>query len=343
LKAVHFGPDGDLLGYATKTYGSAIAERFLLNYSEKLWGIGADRLSSGMANMRLKGLSIQALLAEALRATRSRTDHPDGSFYYPDRGIQAIADALGEAVGGRSILKGSRVTRIVHDGSRIGSIVLNGASRVEVGDVISTIPLPEFLEIMEPAPPEAVMAPARRLRYRDLILVALLLGKDSVTPNATVYFPEKDFIFTRAYEPKNRGRHMAPPGHTSLVFEVPCDPGDTCWDMADRQLVDLVLSQIAATAWVKPDDIMGTEVRRMEHAYPVIDLDSAGVTEQIMGFLGNFTNLRISGRNGRFVYCSIHDLAKESREIAEAYSVGSAPPLRPAGLSPGRPLLSHTL
>lgn len=312
-------PEGNLKGYVTRTYGSEIAERFLLNYSEKLWGITPDRLSSGIAKVRLKGLSIQGFLKEAVRGTRGKTGHLDGAFYYPEDGIGAIADRLAEAVGSGVIRKRSKVTKVEHNGRRIQSIVINGADRVDVDELISTIPLPHLLEILDPLPEEAVMAPASTLRYRNLILVAVFLPKDSVTPDATVYFPESDFVFTRAYEPKNRARSMAPPGRTSLVLEVPCDPGDCHWHMPDEKIVELVLSQLAVTGWVMPGEILGAEVRRMEHAYPVVDVDTVRITERLLGFLEGFSNLRVSGRNGRFVYCSIHDLMKESREIARDF------------------------
>ena len=312
-------PAGDLKGYTTRTYGSAIAERFLLNYSEKLWGVAPDRLSSGMAKVRLKGLTIQGFLKDAMRGPRARIGHLDGSFYYPTGGIGTIADALGEAIGSESILTGSGVTKVVHDGGRIRSIVVNGAGRMDVDEVVSTIPLPHLLEMMDPPPGKAVLARVRTLRYRSLILVALFLQKDSVTLDATVYFPEKDFVFTRAYEPRNRDRSMAPPGQASAVFEIPCDPGDTHWRMADEELVALVLSHLAKTAWVRPEEIIGTEVRRMEYAYPVVDLDTGSITKEVLSFLERLSNLRLAGRNGRFVYCSIHDVMTESREIAETF------------------------
>jgi hypothetical protein len=57
----------------------------------------------------------------------------------------------------------------------------------------------------------------------------------------------------------------------------------------------------------------------MEHAYPVVDVDAVGKRERLLGFLGGFSNLRVAGRNGRFVYCSIHDLMKESRGLARDF------------------------
>jgi protoporphyrinogen oxidase len=325
--------DHDLKGYATRTYGSTIAERFLLNYSEKLWGMMPETLSSGLAKTRLKGLTIQGLLKEAILGEKAKTEHLDGAFYYPQLGMGAIADRLGDIIGSGNIRKSSRVTAIVHDGRWIEAIILNKHKVIDVDVVISTLPLRGFVELMEPSAGEAILAHAQRLRYRNLILVAFFLRKQTVTSDAVVYFPDKDFVFTRAYEPRNRSSFMAPAGRTSLVLEVPCDPGDGVWTMPDEQIVQLVLSQLSATGWVKPGEIMDTWVGRMDHAYPVVGVDAAEITGMVLGFLKTFTNLRVSGRNGRFVYCSIHDLMKESEEITRELSTPNRASLQTCGPS----------
>jgi protoporphyrinogen oxidase len=285
-----------------------------------------------VAKVRLKGLSIQGFLRDAVRGARSGGAHLDGSFYYPECGIGMIADALGEVIGPGRIRKCSRVSKVEHDGCRIRSIIVNGRKRVEVDRVVSTIPLTHLVRIMDPAPGEDVMAQARALSYRSLILVALFLRKTSVSPEATVYFPEKEFIFTRAYEPKNRGSYMAPPDETSLVLEIPCDSGDRYWEKADERMVELVLSQIEDTGLIAHKEILGTEIRRIEYAYPVVDLESESRTTALLQFLDGFSNLAVAGRNGRFVYCSIHDLIIESRKIVGAYRACDAEFSGTAGL-----------
>jgi protoporphyrinogen oxidase len=313
----------DLEQYATRTYGSSIAGHFLLNYSEKLWGIPAGRLSPVMAKARLKGFSVGSLLKDALAGATTKNTLPEGSFYYPSRGIGAIADRLGDLIGADDIRSNSRVTGILHDGHRILSIIVNGRHRYDPDEVISTIPLPQFVRLMDPPPREDILEHARTLKYRNLVLVAFFLRKESVSANATIYFPDSDIIFTRAYEPRNRSRRMAPAGQTSLVLEVPCDPGDTCWSMPDDEIARLVLSHLSPTGWVKPDDIIDTWVGRMEHAYPVVGVETGGTAVEILGYLEDFENLRISGRNGRFAYCSIHDIMRESSEIAERFAAVS--------------------
>ena len=86
--------------FALQTYGRILADKFLLNYSEKLWGAPCNRLSTVIAGTRMKGLNLKTFLTEAFLGSRSKTTHLEGSsFYYPKGGIATIADKLGDFCG----------------------------------------------------------------------------------------------------------------------------------------------------------------------------------------------------------------------------------------------------
>ena len=57
-KLGHRKADRNFENFALKMYGRTIAEKFLLNYSEKLWGLPSDRLSQAVAGERLMGLDL---------------------------------------------------------------------------------------------------------------------------------------------------------------------------------------------------------------------------------------------------------------------------------------------
>ncbi len=71
--------------FAVQTYGWEIARRFLLSYSEKLWGLPGHRLSPTIASTRLKGLRLSTILLEMsisnnrkarYRESNRRYNHP---------------------------------------------------------------------------------------------------------------------------------------------------------------------------------------------------------------------------------------------------------------------------
>jgi protoporphyrinogen oxidase len=238
-----------------------------------LWGKPCNQLSPSIGGRRLKGHNMKALLTEALLGEKARIEHLEGtSFYYPKLGIGMIMDKLASSCLPKNIRKTSKVTQIIHDRTKIVAIELNGDTRVPVDQVISSLPITDFLQIMSPSPPSQVLNMARRLAFRSMILVTVLLDRSSITRSATVYFPDAKYPFTRLYEPRNRSSLMSPKGKTSLVAEIPCQETDEFWLMSDQQLSDLVSDELIDLAWIKKGEIIDTQTVRLHYAYPILEV-----------------------------------------------------------------------
>jgi protoporphyrinogen oxidase len=169
--------------------------------------------------------------------------------------------------------------------------------------------------MLEPPPPEYILRHARALAYRNLVLVALFLRRPSVTDAATVYFPDPRLPFTRVTEPRNRSRAMSPPGHTSLVAEIPCGPGDPLWSADDARLVETTRRPLEAIGWFRREEVVSFRVVRVSHAYPVLSLEFERSLAPIRRYLEGFSNLVLAGRNGRFEYGWIHEMIREGRDV----------------------------
>lgn len=304
---------------ALQKYGKTIANRYLLNYSEKLWGIPCSQLSPKAAGSRLKGLDLKTFLLEAAKGKQAKVTHLDGAFYYPKHGIGAIPDKLAEVCGEEALVRNAKITQIYHHNSKIQALEINQGQIIRVVEVVNTLPLTVFLRMMSPSPPKQLLEIAQGLRFRDLILVVVFLDKASVTENASTYFPESTFLFSRVYEPKNRSWEMSPPGMTSLVAEVPCQRGTQLWGLPDRQLIQKVVDQLMQVGWLQPEEILGTLCKRIHYAYPILETGYEEKTQLIHDYLKGFSNLKISGRNGKFLYTHLHDMMGFGKEIIRDY------------------------
>ncbi len=301
--------------FAIATYGRTVASRFLLNYSEKLWGLPCSRLSPDVAGKRLAGLGLKTFLAEAVGGVRAKDRHVDGRFWYPRAGYGRIVEAMAVACEPGSIRTGTRVARIRHDGRRIRSVETTGGDSFAVDQVVSTLPLDLFLGMLDPAPPAELRTLASAMTYRSVVLAAFFLDRPSINDAGTVYFPAQCYPFTRVYEPRNRSDAMAPPGCTSLVAEVPCATGDATWRMDDEALLGAVRAPLEGIGWIRKGEVLGSAVRRMPHAYPVLEAGYTGLRDRVHAELGCFTNLRFSGRSGRFVYSWLHEMLRFGKDI----------------------------
>jgi len=79
--------------FAVSQFGPTLAKRFLLDYSEKLWGLPASQLSPDVATRRLHGMTVRSLVTEMIFPGR-KAQHIDGDFFYPLGGYGRIVDRL---------------------------------------------------------------------------------------------------------------------------------------------------------------------------------------------------------------------------------------------------------
>ena len=169
----------------------------------------------------LKGLSLNTFMKETFLGPRAKTEHLDGNFYYPLKGYGSIVDRLAALCGRENIKTGSEITKIFRMNGHITAIEIGGRHKIPVRKLVNTLPLTRFVKKLLPGPDRILTEIADSLTYSNLILVAVFLKKESITENATVYFPDSDIPFTRIYEPKKRSKYMAPVGKTSLIIELP--------------------------------------------------------------------------------------------------------------------------
>ncbi|MEM1041609.1 MAG: FAD-dependent oxidoreductase [Bacteroidota bacterium] len=311
-------PPETLEALALQRYGPTLARAFLLNYSEKLWGLPADRLDVRVAGGRLRGLTLGTLARELVFGARKATAHLDGAFYYPTQGFGMLVDALADAIGAERLHTAAPVQRVAHNGRRIQTVTVGDRSPQRAGAVVSTVPLPRFLALLDPAPPPDVLAAAEALRYRHLRLAVVRLAQSSVSPFASLYFPEPHVPFTRLYEPKNRSAALAPPDRTAAVLEVPCQSEDAWWTMPDVEFAREVVAALQATP-VETGPVLGVDSVRLAHAYPVLAAGSSAHAERLLAYAARFENLTLAGRTGTFRYLHTHDLFAEAKAWAEEF------------------------
>ena len=308
---------------ALDSYGPTLAELFLLNYTEKLWGTDAARLSPRVAGDRLEGLDLQTFVLEAFGDAITKTRHLDGSFYYPKHGYGQIAEATAQAMGREHIRTNARITSIAHDGTRVTGVTVNDAEPVDVDTVVSTLPLTLVLRLLDPAPPDAIQALTDSIRFRHLRLAVLGLDQPRLTPNASLYFPARSTPFTRLYEPKNRSPDMAPDDQTVVVLELPCDRDDAAWALSADALRTKAVDLLVEQGLINPGDVVAADDHSVPFAYPILDLGASEKAERMKTYLDRFTNLHLLGRSADFTYTHVHNLYADAKALAHEFATAT--------------------
>ncbi|MCG9134171.1 FAD-dependent oxidoreductase [Candidatus Poribacteria bacterium] len=322
-------PAENFATFARKQYGQTLAERFLLNYSEKLWGQPPHKLSTAIAGNRLKGLDLWSFLRSTLLGTPQNPTHLDGSFFYPKYGIGMISDKLCECIGPDHIKLKHRVNRLLHKNGRIERIIVNKESdtplasavqseiEIPVSTVINTLPLTLSMKMLDPPPPPELCEVANTIKYRHLLLCVFCLNRDAFSSNASIYFPSHEFPFTRLYEPKNRSPHMAPKGQTVIVLELPCYNDDGVWNMPEALLQTEVWEALSRVKPIREEEIIHYQSYKLPFAYPVLEVGFEESVARLVAYFETFENLYLTGRSSLFRYLHLHDLFKAGREVIE--------------------------
>lgn len=317
--------------WVTKNFGRTMFNIYFKEYSEKVWGIPCDRISSEWVSQRIKGLSLGTAIKNAFLRFR-RDDLPTlaDRFLYPASGIGMISAKLEEYIKkkGNEIHTGCKIERIQHTGRRIENISVrncNTSYTIKGSKFISTIPMTTLINSLSPAPPEEILRSASFLRYRGLVVCTIMINRRRVTDQTWIYLPEKKIPFGRIHEPTNWSYTMAPGGKTLIVAEYFCSEGDDTWNLRDSQLIANTAHHLEKMGFIKREEVLEGVIVRIPKAYPILDTDYRRHYLRILDYLSRFINLFIAGRVGLFRYYNM-DLAIESgMEAAKKSLLGIRP------------------
>ena len=288
-------------------FGRRLYERFFRTYTEKVWGIPGSEVRAEWAAQRIKDFSFWHAVTSILHLERKTATTLIEEFRYPRFGPGQMWDAFRASVEGAGVdvRLNQRCLSISHADRRVERVVVktNGSAiEYAVDGVVSSIALGELVESLDPAPPEDVLKAARKLRYRDLCLVALILDEHEPFPDNWVYIHDPD---TRAGRVQNFGawsESLVVPGTTCLGVEYFCFEGDEIWEMPDDELVRLTTDELARIGLVDPKDVIDGVKVRVPKAYPMYDGNYREAVAVIHGYLAGFENLKTFGRNGLHRY-----------------------------------------
>ena len=293
--------------WVSNRMGKRLFKTFFRSYTEKVWGIPCNQIRADWAAQRIRGLSLIGAVSNALFGT-SRAKTLISEFHYPVLGSGMMWQRFGEVVGshGGEVHLNTKVIGIRRDGRRIKSILAQrGEKLVEFSGehFIFSVPLTELIAQLDPPPPADVVRAARKLNYRDFVIVGLIVDDADLFRDNWIYVHEREVKVARIQNFKNWSAAMVPDtSKTSLGMEYFCNQGDEIWTMADADLVDLAVREAVYMGLASRTNVEDGVVFRQPKAYPVYDSDYRKHLDVIRDFLATLDNLQTVGRNGLHRY-----------------------------------------
>jgi protoporphyrinogen oxidase len=215
-------------------------------------------------------------------------------FLYPPTGVGRFSDKLAEHIrqaGGRIVLE-QDVVAVETSGRRIVAAA-TANERIATENVVWTAPLTTLNAMLGLADIE--------LEYLSTIFLNFEIGKPPRLDYQWTYFGG-DEIFSRVTAPEAFLKSTVPAGKSALCVEVTCREGDERWQNPGR-LVQPVTDDLVRTGMIaSASDIERVHVERVPFTYPIYKLNYMQELTRNLRELGQYSNLLLAGRCGRFWY-----------------------------------------
>lgn len=291
-------------------FGRGITERYLIPYNRKIWKLTPRSMACDWVERIPKPPAEDVLKSAVGIATEGNVDQLN--FYYPETGgFQALPDAIEKSVRGK-ITTGFNVQRVRKRDEKW--IVSGYSGDHEYDELISTIPLPYLISVLDGAP-QSVSTAARALRHNSLIVVMLGVIEPNNSDNFGVYFPQEHLLFHRVCFYNFFGQTNAD-GASPVVAEITGVEGDATWLKSDAQIIDAVIAGLASEGFIKRLNVISSEVKRVKQAYVVYDLARSDNLRIVNDYLDSI-GLHRCGRFAEFRYINSDAVMRSAKNLCK--------------------------
>jgi protoporphyrinogen oxidase len=294
--------------WVTNSFGERLYKTFFKTYTEKVWGIPCSQIRADWAAQRIQNMSLKKVMFNALFGSQNAKSLIK-RFDYPRLGPGMMWERCQEMLEaqGSPVHLDTEVIRVERQGTSITKVIARQGDRtIELtGDhFVNSMPVSALVHRLDPLPPDSILRAARGLKYRDFLIVSLIINRQHLFPDNWLYIHSPDFKVGRIQNFKNWSPDMVPDqSKTCLGMEYFCSEGDYLWEMSDLDLMALAAEEIARLGLgVDLRDIEDGCVIRQQKAYPVYDGEYRKHLQVLQDYLETFENLQTVGRNGMHRY-----------------------------------------
>ena len=297
-------PEKNLEDVYINSFGRVLYEKFFQTYSTRLWGLPPTKMEPDWGKARVGKLSLLNAVKDAFFPKEASVKSLIKKFQYPKLGPGQMWEAVAKKVKekGGQIFLSEGAKQIFYQGNRI--IAIETQKRRLVADrLVSTMPLRDLVLSLSPKPPVAVVTAAKQLKYRDFIVVALMIRSKHIFSDQWIYIQDPGFTTVRVQNINNWSNYMVKnKNDTILGLEYVTSENEPFWQKTDREMIELAKTEAVKLGFCQSEQIVDAKVVRELKAYPVYDLGYKKHLETVKNYLKRFANLTLIGRNGTHQY-----------------------------------------
>jgi protoporphyrinogen oxidase len=292
------------------TFGSGIAEYFMLPYNAKLWAIDPAEMAFEWAAERVPVPQLSAVIDGALKPPHLEYG-PNSRFYYPLKGgIGALPAAFAPYV--RNLQLDSAVVKI--SPSR-REIEVRGQT-IQYEQLVATAPLPTLASMLAEELPAEIRAAFSGLEWNSEFIVSLAVARPHISDCHWIYFPEQKYLFQRVHFPMNLSPYNGPEGFSSLTAEISVSKYKPL-NMTEQEMMQSVIEGLLESEIIRSSDrILLRDVRQISPAYVIMTPGIAEKVRLIHNFLESI-GIFPCGRYARWEYWNMDQAILDGKKTAE--------------------------
>jgi protoporphyrinogen oxidase len=287
-----------------RTFGAGFARHFLFPFNTKQFKVPLTRLTSLQAGRFVPRPSLEEVVRGAMVPGGGNGIGYNAMMWHPRRGgIESLPKALARGLASR-VETGVRVVRL---DLKTREAVLADGRRLPWGVLVSTMPLPAVLGMLNPRPRNAGRL-GKALKSIGVLCVNVLVRNPVERKRHWIYVPGKEASFYRVGFPSNINHADAPRGCGIISAEVSYLPGrrPAPGPAVRRVETDIVRMGLVA----RRGDIIRSMAADLPVSYVLFDHNYSAARSESLALLARHNILSI-GRYGSWVYGGMEDAIRE--------------------------------
>jgi len=291
------------------TFGDGIAKYFMIPYNEKIWTMHPCYMTTDW--FFSESIVPKASLEQVIEGAFKKRSTEKKVRWYPLRGgIEALAQSFLRFIRNVNLNK-----KAIGVNSLRKKIAFDDGEVVHYQYLFNTIPLPELIGLIIDVPSDVKKA-ADDLKYNSVLCVNLGVARTDLSDRHWIYFPEKKYVFARAYFLSNFSPYTAPKGTSSVSAMITYAK----WKPVNKKkIVKRVLHDLEEANILKHDDkILASSILDIKYGFNIYTHDRARNVETIKRYL-LANNIYTLGRYGSWEYSGIEHSILNSKKFVESF------------------------
>ncbi|MDI6642397.1 MAG: hypothetical protein QME68_08845, partial [Elusimicrobiota bacterium] len=324
-------------------FGKTIYEIFFGPYTQKVWGVHPSELSASFGKYRIPTKDIKTTIIKSFRKGKKKLTGKEPYYaplvltiYYPKKGAATVPNKLYQMILNKNgkVHLNSNVIKVNIKDNTVESVIYSQNDKVAIPNkarnlnqikltadyFISTIPITNLIKMLSFSD-DNLERLCRKLRFRSVVIVCILVNKRMNFTAQSLYFYDR--IFTRVSSMKNFGGiETSPENKTGLLCEIPCDFGDHIWNTVENDICEDVTDKLINLGFFNRNNVEDKFIVKVKYAYPVYILGYEKIISEIIQYLTKIENLLTGGRFGMYKYIDMDVSTLSGFKMAEHIIAG---------------------